>query len=114
MPRPLDRRRFLQRSCSIGGSLFTCSIPMNWSAHAAPVRIDAPVVDEVTVREITDNARDLFARPVEAPGLLVQRQNPGGPEGKTLCREPSWLENIELRVKKAIKCENIGQKYSHI
>ena len=30
------------------------------------------------------------------------------------CREPSWLENIELRAKKAIKCENIDQKYSHI
>ena len=30
------------------------------------------------------------------------------------CREPSWLENIELRIKKAIKCENIDQKYSHI
>jgi hypothetical protein len=30
------------------------------------------------------------------------------------CREPSWLENIELRVKKAIKCENIDQKYSHV
>jgi hypothetical protein len=30
------------------------------------------------------------------------------------CREPSWLENIELRAKKAIKRENIDQKYSHI
>jgi 7,8-dihydropterin-6-yl-methyl-4-(beta-D-ribofuranosyl)aminobenzene 5'-phosphate synthase len=89
MPRPLDRRRFLQHSCSFGGSLFTCSIPINSSAHAAPpVRIDAPVVDEVTVREITDNAHDLFARPAEAPGLLVQRPNPGGPEGKTL--ESEW------------------------
>jgi 7,8-dihydropterin-6-yl-methyl-4-(beta-D-ribofuranosyl)aminobenzene 5'-phosphate synthase len=61
---------------------------MNWSAHAGPVWIDAPVVDEVTVREITDNAHDLFARPVEAPGLSVQRPNPGGPEGKTL--ESEW------------------------
>jgi len=75
MPRPLDRRGFLQRSCSIGGSLFTCSIPMNWSAHSAPVRIDAPVVDEVTVREITDNAHDLFARPVEAPVAESQSAN---------------------------------------
>jgi 7,8-dihydropterin-6-yl-methyl-4-(beta-D-ribofuranosyl)aminobenzene 5'-phosphate synthase len=97
MPRPLDRRRFLQRSCSIGGSLFTCSIPMNWSAHAAPVRIDAPVVDEVTVREITDNAHDLFARPVEAPGLLVQRPNPGGPEGKTLESEWGLALHLESR-----------------
>jgi DNA invertase Pin-like site-specific DNA recombinase len=25
------------------------------------------------------------------------------------CREPSWLENIELCAKKAIKRENVGQ-----
>jgi len=30
------------------------------------------------------------------------------------CREPSWRENIELRSKKAIECENMDQKYSHI
>ena len=30
------------------------------------------------------------------------------------CREPSWRENIELPAKKAIKCENIYEKYSHI
>jgi len=30
------------------------------------------------------------------------------------CREPSWRENMELRSKKAIKCENVGSEYSHI
>ena len=40
-----------------------------------PVRIGAPVVDEITVREITEYAYDIIARPVEAPGLLVQRRN---------------------------------------
>jgi tRNA A37 threonylcarbamoyladenosine biosynthesis protein TsaE len=30
------------------------------------------------------------------------------------CREPSWLENIELGAKKAIKRENIDPKYSHV
>ncbi len=97
MPHPLDRRRFLQHSCSLGGSLFTCSIPVDWSAQAAPVRIDAPSVDEITVREITDNAHDLFARPVQAPGLLVQRPNPGGPEGKTLASEWGLALHIESR-----------------
>jgi hypothetical protein len=28
--------------------------------------------------------------------------------------EPSWLENIELRAKKAMKRENIDQEYSHV
>ena len=30
------------------------------------------------------------------------------------CWEPSWLENIELRAKKAMKRENIDQEYSHV
>ena len=30
------------------------------------------------------------------------------------CWEPSWLENIELHAKKAIKRENIDQEYSHV
>jgi 7,8-dihydropterin-6-yl-methyl-4-(beta-D-ribofuranosyl)aminobenzene 5'-phosphate synthase len=97
MLRPLDRRRFLQHSCLVGGSLFTCSNPINLPARAAPVRMDAPVVDEVTVREITDNAHDLFARPAEAPGLLVQRPNPGGPEGKTLESEWGLALHLESR-----------------
>ena len=97
MPRPLDRRRFLQHSCSVGASLFSCSIPMNWSAHAEPVRIDAPVVDELIVCEITDNAHDLFARPVGAPGLSVQRPNPGGAEGKTLESEWGLALHLESR-----------------
>jgi len=59
--------------------------------------MDAPVVDEVTVREITDNAHDLFARPAEAPGLLVQRPNPGGPEGKTLESEWGLALHLESR-----------------
>jgi hypothetical protein len=29
--------------------------------------------------------------------------------GLALCQEPSWLENIELCAKKAIKRENVGQ-----
>ena len=36
MPRSLDRRRFLQRSAVLGGSLLTGSIPFDRSAQAAP------------------------------------------------------------------------------
>jgi chromosome partitioning protein len=34
--------------------------------------------------------------------------------GEGPCWEPSWLENIELRAKKAMKRENIDQEYSHV
>ena len=39
MSRSLDRRGFLQHSCLLGGSLLACSIPLDRSANAAPVRI---------------------------------------------------------------------------
>ena len=89
MARSLDRRRFLTHCCSFGGSFLACSMPLDRSARAAPVRIDAPVVDELTIQEITDNAHDIFLRPAEAPGLVVRRPGfPQAPQGKTL--ESEW------------------------
>jgi 7,8-dihydropterin-6-yl-methyl-4-(beta-D-ribofuranosyl)aminobenzene 5'-phosphate synthase len=83
----LDRRRFLQRSALVGGSLLAGSIPLDQSA--ASVRIDAPVIDELTVREITDSAHDIFLQGAELPGLLVRRTGfPEAPQGKTL--ESEW------------------------
>lgn len=73
MPLALDRRSFLKRSVALGGSLPACGIPLARSARAAPGQIDAPVIDELTVREITDNSHDMFLRGVEAPGLEVRR-----------------------------------------
>ena len=100
MPRSLDRRSFLQHSCFFGGSLLTCSIPLDQSAHAAPVRIDAPVVDELTVREITDNTHDIFLRPLSVPGLAVHRTGfPEAPQGKTL--ESEWGLALYLESRKA-------------
>jgi 7,8-dihydropterin-6-yl-methyl-4-(beta-D-ribofuranosyl)aminobenzene 5'-phosphate synthase len=84
---PLNRRRFLQNSAVLGGSLLASGIAP--SARAASVRIDAPVVDRVVVREITDNAHDIFLKPLERPGLSVQRTGfPGMAQGKTL--ESEW------------------------
>jgi 7,8-dihydropterin-6-yl-methyl-4-(beta-D-ribofuranosyl)aminobenzene 5'-phosphate synthase len=98
MPRSMHRRSFLRHSCLFGGSLLTCSIPLDRSGRAAPVRIDAPVVDELTVREITDNQHDIFLRPLEAPGLTVRRTGfPGAPQGKTLESEWGLALHLESR-----------------
>ena len=35
-------------------------------------------------------------------------------DGVPVCQQPLWRENIEHRAKKAIKCENIPGRYSHI
>jgi 7,8-dihydropterin-6-yl-methyl-4-(beta-D-ribofuranosyl)aminobenzene 5'-phosphate synthase len=99
MPRTFDRRSFLRHSCLFGGTLLTCSIPLDQSGRAAPVRIDAPAVDELTVREITDNQHDIFLRPQEAPGLTVRRMGfPEAPQGKTL--ESEWGLALHLESRK--------------
>jgi 7,8-dihydropterin-6-yl-methyl-4-(beta-D-ribofuranosyl)aminobenzene 5'-phosphate synthase len=87
MPR-LNRRGFLQSTAALGGLLLASRLGRTARAAVAPL-IDAPVVDRVVVREITDNAHDIFLRPLERPGLSVQRPNPGGAAlGKTL--ESEW------------------------
>ena len=98
MPIKLDRRRFLQRSALVGGSLLTGGIPLDRSANAAAVRIDAPVVDELTVREITDSAHDIFLKGAEAPGLVVRRTGfPEAPQGRTLQSEWGLALYLESR-----------------
>ena len=73
MPLPLDRRHFLHGSVALGGSLLSGSVVLDHAAHAAIVRIDAPQVERIVVREVTDGAHDIFLRGSEAPGLTVQR-----------------------------------------
>jgi len=99
MPLSLDRRSFLQRSAILSGSLLTCSVPFDRSAHAVPVRIDVPVVDEVIVREVTDNAHDIFLRGTVAPGLTVSRVGfPEARQGKTL--ESEWGLALHVQSRK--------------
>jgi 7,8-dihydropterin-6-yl-methyl-4-(beta-D-ribofuranosyl)aminobenzene 5'-phosphate synthase len=98
MPLSLDRRGFLQRSAVLGGSLLTCSIPLDRSANAAPVRIDVPVVDELIVQEITDNTHDIFLRGAQAPGLTVSRAGfPEAPQGRTLQSEWGLALHVQSR-----------------
>src|SRR5499425_209253 len=83
----MDRRNFLQASAALGGALVSMGIGR--TARAAPVRIDAPVVDRVVVREITDNQHNVALKPLERPGLSVQRTGfPAAAQGKTL--ESEW------------------------
>jgi 7,8-dihydropterin-6-yl-methyl-4-(beta-D-ribofuranosyl)aminobenzene 5'-phosphate synthase len=83
----LNRRGFLQGSMAVGGSLWASGV--GGVAEAAPEHIDAPVVDKIIVREITDNQHNIFLKPLESPGLSVQRTGfPAAPQGKTL--ESEW------------------------
>jgi len=95
----LNRRRFLKASAGVGGALLTCSMPLDRSANAAPIRIDAPIVDEVTIREITDNANDIFLRNSAVPGLKVTRPaGLGSAQGMTLESEWGLALHVESRI----------------
>jgi len=83
-----QRRRFLQNSMALGGAMLACCGGRSARAAAAP-RLEVPVVDRVVVREITDNQHNIFLKPLERPGLSVQRTGfPAASQGKTL--ESEW------------------------
>jgi len=97
MARSLDRRKFLQHSALLGGSLISGGTVIGRCAHASE-RIEVPVVDELVVREITDNQHDIFLKPAEAPGLTVRRTGtPEAPQGKTLESEWGLALHLESR-----------------
>jgi 7,8-dihydropterin-6-yl-methyl-4-(beta-D-ribofuranosyl)aminobenzene 5'-phosphate synthase len=83
----LNRRGFLRHSGFLASSVLACSIPLDRSANAAPVRLDVQTVDELTVRQVTDGSHDIFLSGAKFSGLTVKREDPGGPEGKTLQSE---------------------------
>jgi 7,8-dihydropterin-6-yl-methyl-4-(beta-D-ribofuranosyl)aminobenzene 5'-phosphate synthase len=98
MSSSFDRRHFLQGSIALGGTLLAGAVPLRRDAEAAPVRIDAPVVDRVVVQEITDGAHDIFLKGAELPGLSVQRTGiPPGAQGRTLHGEWGLALHIESR-----------------
>jgi 7,8-dihydropterin-6-yl-methyl-4-(beta-D-ribofuranosyl)aminobenzene 5'-phosphate synthase len=94
----INRRRFLQRSAVLGGSLLIGGISPDRSANASPARIDVPVIDELTIREITDSAQDIFLKGAESPGLVVRRTGfPEAPQGRTLQSEWGLALHLESR-----------------
>ena len=81
-----NRRLFLQGSAALGSLLAASAHQV---ARAAPEQVDAPIVDRVVIREITDNQHNIFLKPLERPGLSVTRTGfPAAPLGKTL--ESEW------------------------
>ncbi|MGH7155515.1 MAG: MBL fold metallo-hydrolase [Acetobacteraceae bacterium] len=95
----IGRRQFLQQSALAGGSLLTCSIAVDRSAHGALSRIDAPVVDEVVIQEITDNVHDIFLKGEKRDGVTVSRTGfPDATNGKTL--ESEWGLALHIQSRK--------------
>jgi 7,8-dihydropterin-6-yl-methyl-4-(beta-D-ribofuranosyl)aminobenzene 5'-phosphate synthase len=81
----VNRRRFLQSSAALGGAVLSSNFGK--PGRAAPAQTDVPVVDEIVVREITDNQHNIFLKPLERAGLTVERVGLM-PAGNTL--ESEW------------------------
>jgi len=100
MSASFDRRYFLQGSVAVGGALLAGGMPAHRSAEAAPVRVDAPVVDQVVMQVVTDGAHDVFLRGMEVPGLSVQpwgSRAAAAAQGRTLSSEWGLALHIESR-----------------
>jgi 7,8-dihydropterin-6-yl-methyl-4-(beta-D-ribofuranosyl)aminobenzene 5'-phosphate synthase len=83
----LNRRRFLKTSAALGGALLSSRIGR--PVRAAATRVDAPAIDRLVIREITDNSHNIFLKGLERPGLTVQRTGfPAISQGRTL--ESEW------------------------
>ncbi len=73
-----------------------------------------------------DKVADVDFKPDSKQTQRIPERNLGGRAGERArrrrfrrldhrrCREPSWRENIELRIRKAIECENLGEQYSQV
>lgn len=94
----LDRRGFIRRSALMSGAFLSCGVPLDRSAHAATPKIQVPTVDQVTIREITDNSHDVFLGSTKQPGLTVARTRFAGAEqGRTLQSQWGLAMHIESR-----------------
>jgi len=106
MTQAWNRRRLLRNSSLLGGSLLMGTIPFNRHSNAETVRMEVPIVDEVTIREITDNAHDISLQPLAVPGLTVKRtRTPGAAQGKTLASE--WGLGLHLESRKGQETRRI-------
>src|SRR6516162_1126079 len=88
----LDRRRFLQSSAALGGSLLATGIGR---PAGAATRVEVPALDRIVVQEVTDGAHDVFLSGSEQPGLTVQRTAPNAVQGRTLHSEWGLALHIE-------------------
>src|SRR5580704_19048830 len=90
----MNRRTFLQNSAVLSTALLASGIDR--PAAAASARIDAPAVDRIVVREVTDGTHDIFLRGSELPGLTVQRTAmTDAAQGRTLHSEWGLALHIE-------------------
>jgi len=72
MPSDLGRRRFLQAT-ALAAPTLTCTGFVRDARGAETPRIDAPVVDSLTIQVVTDGAHDIFISGAQVPGIRIAR-----------------------------------------
>ena len=90
----LGRRGFL-RSASATGSLLVCQTVLGPAARSAPLHIDPPIVDSLTIQVVLDTNHDIFISGAQPPGIGVKRvRSPAAFNGRTL--ESQWGLSLHL------------------
>ena len=86
----LTRRFVLAGGC---GAAAIASLPL----HAAPTRFQVPIVDSVTLTELTDSSTfGPFLPDLELPGLKVRRAGNGNPPGYTRMSSKALMAEFGL------------------
>src|SRR3712207_4269022 len=68
----LGRRRFLQASALAAPALACTRVVRDAHGAEAP-RIEAPVVDSLSIQVVTDGNHDIFISGAQVPGVKVER-----------------------------------------
>src|SRR3954454_7495596 len=67
----IPRRRLLQGSAA--AAAFACTGFVSTPGGAATPRIEAPVVDSLSIQVVTDGNHDIFISGAQVPGVRIER-----------------------------------------
>lgn len=106
MTPPLGRRRFLRGAALGAGATLACTRMVRDAHGAEAPRIEAPVVDSLSIQVVADGNHDIFISGAQVPGVRVERVRGfrGAQEHRTLRSEHGLSLHLASRRGDERKC----------